>query len=299
MARNTIQENIKRNTKDFGDYGLFMGGLDVALKNIDQFDPLRTGYARIFILRLPRFMQLMDAAMSMRFKHLFEFGFTRISGIADTTLETEDVTGGYTGAKFQVPSITKSDTDGVTVSLYEFSGSPIREYIDTWMTGISDPLTGHAHYHGMMSESCAFKASNHIMECIYVVTDPTGHEEGIEYACMFSNMMPKSVKKSHFEYESGSHPAVSIDLEFTATRYESPQINEVAHALIKKYKVLRDYLDYNSGWGIDTPGTNGRTAINERVDYTLKDGNASWSWPDHVVSSNDKYAEYPYTDKMG
>ena len=280
MAAMTIQSNIKQNTKDFGEYGLFMGGLDVALKNIDQFDPLRVGYSRIFILRLPRFMELMDSDMSKRFKHLVEFGFTRISGISDTTLDTEDITGGYTGAKFQVPSITKSDTEGVNISVYEFSGSPIRQYIDTWMTGISDPLTGHAHYHGMMSETCQFKASNHIMECIYVSTDPTGHEDGIEYACMFSNMMPKSVKKSHFEYESGSHPAVSVDLEFTATRYESPQINQVAYALIKKYKVLRDYLDYNSGWGINSSGNNGQTAINSMANYNLKDGNAKW--PTHV-----------------
>ena len=240
MAVTTIQSNIKQNTKDFGEYGLFMGGLDVSVKNIDQFDPLRTGYSRIFILRLPRFMELFDAELSKRFKHLFEFGFTRIQGVSDTTLDTEDVSGGYTGNKFQVPSIAKSEDNGVTVSLYEFSGSPIRQFVDTWMTGISDPLTGHAHYHGVMSEDCQFKASNHVMECIYVVTDPTGHEDGIEYACMFSNMMPKSVKKSHFDYDSGAHPAVTVDLEFTGTRYESPQINEVAYALIKKYKVLRD-----------------------------------------------------------
>ena len=36
-----------RNTKDFAEYGLWMGGLDVSSKNIDQFDPLRTGFARL------------------------------------------------------------------------------------------------------------------------------------------------------------------------------------------------------------------------------------------------------------
>ena len=84
------------------------------------------------------------------------------------------------------------------------------------------------------------------MEIIFVSTDPTGMD--IEYAAMFCNMMPKSVKISHFNYESGTHDAVLTDLEFTATKYESPQINTIAAALLDKYRILRDYLDFNSGY---------------------------------------------------
>jgi hypothetical protein len=245
MAEKTIQTGIKQNTKDFGEYGLFLGGLDVSSRNIDQFDPLREGYSRIFVMKLPRFMEERDGEMSRRFKHLIEFGFTRIDGIQDMNMDTEDITGGYVGAKFQIPNIVRDETDGVTIQVYEFSGSPVREFMDTWMTGISDPLTGLSHYHGVLdNEAMPYRASNHTMECIYVATDPTGNQP--EYACMFANMMPKSVKKAHFNYSSGSHPAVQMDLEFTATKYESPQINEVANALLQKFKVLRDYLNYVS-----------------------------------------------------
>ena len=243
MAK-TIQSNIKRNTKDFSEYGLFMGGLDVTAKNIDQFDPLRTGYARIFITRMPRFMEVYMPEESKRIKHLIELGFTRFDGINDMQLETEDVTGGYTGSKFQVPSITRDETDGVTIACYEMSGSPIREYMETWMTGISDPLTGLSHYHGQISNEMPFRASNHTMELFFVATDPTGRDDSIEYCCMFANMMPRSVKRSHFNYESGSHPAVSVDLEFTASKYESPQINAIGAALLKKYKILQDYINF-------------------------------------------------------
>ena len=65
---------------------------------------------------------------------------------------------------------------------------------------------------------------------------------------MLSNMMPKTVAKQHFEYEPGTHNAVQLDLEFTATRYESPQINEISRALLDKYKLLRDYLNFTSGY---------------------------------------------------
>lgn len=256
----SIQQNIKRNTKDFSEYGLWMGGLDISLKNIDQFDPLRTGYTRIFITRLPRFMEEMDGDAAKRFKHVVEMGFTKIDPIADTTGDFEDITGGYVGAKFQVPSIVKDETDSITISVYEMSGSPIREFIDTWLTGISDPLSGLSHYHGMISDDIPFKASNHVMEMIYVSTDPTGND--VEYCAMYANMMPKNVKKGHFSHDSGQHPAVSVDLEFTATRYESPQINEIGMALLTKYKILRDYLDFNSGYTTED--------VNKLPNYNLK-----------------------------
>lgn len=251
MAMKSIQQNIKQNTKDFSEYSLFMGGLDVTAKNIDQLDPLRGNFARIFILRLPKFMEAMDNDASKRFKHLIEMGFVGVDGIQNTTMDTEEITGGYAGNRFKIPNVVKDETDSITIKLYEFSGSPIREYIDTWMTGISDPLTGLAHYHGYISETCTFKASNHTMEMIYVCTDPTGREDGIEYAALFANMMPTEVKKDHFNFEPGNHPAIQIDVPFTATRYESPQINEIAKALLTKYKILRDYLNFNSGYSTD------------------------------------------------
>ena len=160
MALKSIQQNIKQNTKDFHEYSLFMGGLDVTAKNIDQLDPLRTNFVRIFITRLPRFMTKMDMDACKRFKHLCEMGFVGIDGIQNTTMDTEEVTGGYAGNRFKIPGVVKDDTDSVTIKLYEFSGSPIREFIDTWMTGISDPLTGLSHYHGYISDTCTFKASN-------------------------------------------------------------------------------------------------------------------------------------------
>jgi len=273
MAVRTIQANIKRNTKDFSQYSMFLGGVDVSAKNIDQFDPLRTGYSRIFIVKLPFFIQQMSSknnippeqAMHTRFKHFIEMGFIGVTGIGNTTMEYEAVTGGYAGNKFDIPSVCRDETDGVTIRVYELTGSPIREMIDTWMTGISDPLTGLAHYHGMISEECPYCAKNHIMEMFYVVTDPTG--VNIEYACMLSNMMPKTVAKQHFEYEPGSHPATQLDLDFTATRYESPQINEISAALLEKYAILRDYLDFTSGYTAN--GGNIVNYQNENVAQTI------------------------------
>ena len=293
----SIQENIKQNNKDFSIYGLWMGGLDITDKNINQFDPLRTGFARIFITKMPFFMTKWNDYKCKNFKHLLEVGFTRFDGINDTTLETEDIQGGYAGNKFQVPTVSRDDTDSVTIAAYEMSGSPLREFMDTWMTGISDPLTGLSHYHGQISDECPYKASNHTMELFFVSTDPTGLE--IEYCCMFANMMPKSVKKSHFNYESGSHPAVSVDLEFTATRYESPQINMIGAALLNKYRLLHDYLDFHSGY---------ETAdIDDMTDYNINSfdvNNANVTYkapmaPDNVYATHEVQSGSPASTNVG
>ena len=260
----TIQLNIKSNKKDFAEYSLFMGGLDVTHRNIEYLDPLRTNFARIFIVQMPKFMEVKNKDAAKRFKHYVEMGFIGLDGIANTTMDTEEITGGYAGNRFKVPSIVKDETDTVTIKLYELTGSPVREFIDTWITGIADPLTGLAHYHGFISDTCSFSAKNHTMEMFYVVTDPTGREDAIEYACMFANMFPTEVKKDHFNYESGSHPVVQLDVPFVANRYESPQINEIAHALLQKYRILRDYLNFHSGYTTSDISSESNDYANQR-----------------------------------
>jgi len=284
----TIMLNLKRNRRDFKTYSMFLGGLDVTHRNIDMLDPLRTNYVRIFITKLPKFMVDKDKEFALRFKHYIEMGFVGIDGIANTTMDTEEVTGGYAGNKFKVPNVVKDETDTVTIKIYELTGSPVREFIDTWVTGISDPLTGLAHYHGWISDTCHFSAKNHTMEMFYVATDPTGRDDSIEYACLFANMFPTEVKKDHFNYESGTHPVVQIDIPFTANRYESPQINEVAHALLKKFRIIRDYLNFQSGYTVDFD-----TADSDGRKVALSD---SWDVPNSEfnIGSSDNMRDYEY-----
>ena len=246
----TLQSNIKQYTKDMTQYSLFLGGLNVKNKALEQYSPLKTGYARIFFVKMPVFMEKIVPNKTKNFKHLMEYGFVGIDGIQNTTLEFEQITGGYSGRQFDVATTAKDETNEITIKLYEFAGSPVREYTDLWISGIADPHTGMGHYHGAMDKdpTLTYSQANHTAEAIYVQTDPTGRETGIEYACLLTNMMPKTVKKDHFNYEAGQHPIVQVDVPFTCVKYESPQINEIAKALIAKYKILRDYLEFNSGY---------------------------------------------------
>lgn len=245
----SLQSNIKQNTKDMTKYSLYMGGLNAKNKALAQYSPLKTGYGRIFLVRMPTFMNKMFPTKTKNFKHMIEYGFTALDGLQNLTLEFEQTTGGYAGRQMDVATVAKDETNEITLRAYEFAGSPLREFIQLWISGISDPLSGLTHYHGALEKhGLAASPENHTMEAIYVATDSTGRSDGIEYAALLTNMMPKNAKVDHFNYEAGTHNLVSTDIPFSVVPYQSAQINSIAKALMTKYTVLRNHLDFQSGF---------------------------------------------------
>ena len=271
-SHRSLQSNIKNNNKDLTKYSLFLGGLNVKAKALEQYNPLKTGYTRIFVVQMPKFMNRILPIASKNFKHMIEYGFKSIDGIQNLTMEYEAITGGYAGRSFEIPTILKDETNAITIKLQEMSGSPVREYIEMWLSGISDPHTGLCHYHGALDKDSATGnagmeaiQANQVAEMIYVSTDNTGRE--IEFACLLSNMIPKVVKRDHYNYESGTHNAVEYDVEFTCTMYTSPDVNNVAKLLLDKYKILTNYLDFKSDYIM----SNGKLEANRFADSNIED----------------------------
>ena len=171
----TIQSNIKSNTKSFDKFGYFLGGIDVTHQNLDQFTPYIRGVSRIFLHKPPAFMLERFPDMTRRFKTYMETGYTSVDGIGDITVDFTDFEGGFAGQRYSTVSLSRDETENITIQLYELSGSPIREYLDTWITGTRDPRSGIAHYHGVIAEKGAdyYSEKNHSAEMIYVNLDPT------------------------------------------------------------------------------------------------------------------------------
>lgn len=241
----SIQSNIK-NFKDntITNHALFLGGLDVTHDSLAVYDPFKGGFGRIFMIRKPTFI-IQHTEMTEKFKifkHILEYANTGISGISDIDVTSETITGGYVGREFAVPTIAKNNTNQFTISTYEFSGSPMREMLHFWISGVMDLQSGFSTYHGV---ELAVKQSNHTAEFIYVLTDQTGKSENIEYACMFANCFPANIKMDHLNTRAGEHNIAEMDIPFTCTMYESPQINELAKKLLNKYKILMDSLNFN------------------------------------------------------
>lgn len=257
---NTIQTGIKQNHKVFNQFSYFLGGIDVTTQNLDQFTPYIRGVSRIFLHKPPEFMNAVYPEETKSFKTYLETAYTAIDGIGDITVDFTDFEGGFAGQRFSTVMLARDDTEAITISIYELTGSPVREYIDTWITGTRDIRSGIAHYHGKIATegTSYYGEKNHTAEMVYVTMDPTGQDA--EYCAMFAHMFPTRVPKSHLNFEKGNRDNVQMDLEFKTTKYESPAINDIGLWYINNSKVNYNYLSFDphiltDGNGYKTGGT--------------------------------------------
>lgn len=272
----TIQSNIKNHrNNDLLNYALFLGGPNVTHDVLANYDPLRTGYGRIFMVRKPLFLVDTIPDQFAKFKHIVEYGNTSVNGIGDIEQQTNQMTVGYVGKNIDLPSFAQDNTNQITIKMYEFSGSPIREVVYSWINGMNDILTGFTHYNG--DDEIDALQSNQTAEFIYVTTDNTGRK--VEYACMFANCFPKNVKEDQFNYDQGQHNLVEYDLEFSCVKYESLQINKVAQALIDRYRILTNSLNFYSGISIDDQ------SLGKGRYYNVKDGTFKEDNPQTMTNS--------------
>ena len=250
----TFQSNIhNHNHENITDYALFLGGLNVTRNSLEQYDPLKTGFARLFMIRKPVFVDNKIGSKLNKFKHILEYGNTSITGFEDIDLGTSEMTGGYAGREVDIPSIAQDNMREFTVSVYELSGSPVREVIQYWINGMADIQTGLSTYYYDTAEAAdpnalEYSQANQTAEFIYVVTDQSGRN--VEYACMLANCWPKRIQLNHFNYNSAEHNLVQMEIPFSCIRYMSPEINEKAKQLITKYNILMNTIGFNSGFTV-------------------------------------------------
>lgn len=241
--------------EDMRKNSYWLGGVDtrgVALKNMDL---ARTGYGRIFITKMPRFVEKSLDEETKMFKHLLEFANLGIDGISGYSVDFGSITAGYSGTTVELPTNVKDDTSSVTIKINETSRVLVQSYLDYWITGTIDPFTGLATYHGLLDDSdnpLDYSQANHTMEAVYVHTDPTG--TCVNYACLLTNMFPKASDHSHWVTEPGSHDLVSLSIEFTCNKYVTNQITNLANTMLSQYTTLRNYLNFNSGYDASTVG---------------------------------------------
>ena len=238
------------NDGDYSKFSYFLTGVDVTSQNLDQMNPFIRGYARLFMYKKPYFMEKAFPDLTNRFKSYIETGFRSVNGIGDIQVDFTTFEGGYTGQKFETVQIATDQTDTITIGLYEMSGSPCTEFLTTWITGVRDPRTGIAHYHGNVmgpmddaTEKIRYGEKNHTAEFVYFVTDPTG--KFIEYACMLAHCFPEKVDRDQYNYDTSSHDATEIEVVLHCTKYESRYINDIAAYYLAIDTLKWSYLDFD------------------------------------------------------
>ena len=236
-------EYMKRNTKNYNNFSYFLQGIDVTQQNLDQMTPYVPGIARLFMLTTPYWMETQFPTMTKNFKSYIETGYKSVEGIGDLDADFIEIEGGWAAQKFSNISQVRDNTDEITIQLYEQTGSPVREFIETWMTGTRDSRNGVAHYHGGIDAGIDYSEKNHTAEFVYFTMDPTARK--IEYACMFAHCFPTKSPRSHLNYTSGSRGEVLMDLSFKTTKYESRYVNDLAAYYLIRDKLTYNYLNFN------------------------------------------------------
>jgi hypothetical protein len=204
----------------------FTGGLN--LKQL-AFDPLVTGYAFVVWTKLPSWV----AREYPGFKAMTEKNFKAFSGIEDMELQTQQYQYGFANNDYNVAAgITKNNTE-FTMRHQEFSGSPIKNMYQFWVSSIADPETGIATY--PKTYNLEYSARNHTGELMYIVTRPDVNNTGkrnIEFAAYYTNVMPKRIPLSHFEYSQGEHNLVEIEIPFNGNMHISAKVDDYAKTLL-------------------------------------------------------------------
>ena len=262
-----IQHGINEETSEFNEfskYSLFLGGTNSKHDVLAHYTPLTTGYARVFMVRKPFFLTKTMPNKMNKFKHILEYAFTAVSGLSDIQLDTRQIAGSYGGKSIEVPVMVNDSTNSVSITVFEFSGSPVRELLTSWINGITDLNSNLTHYNGYAkipgvndgSDTIDVNQANETAEFVYVVTDRTGMN--VEYACLLTNCFPKNINTDVFNFQSQSHDTVETTIEFACNRYESM----LAKTLIQKNMILTNSLNFHSGYKISdatpyTGSTNG------------------------------------------
>jgi hypothetical protein len=247
-------------------------------KNPDWFDgqlnqlspisvePLISGYAFIKWLKVPKWVDGTGAPHTY-FKQLTEKNLVSFKGNEDITLEDVKLTQGFSKTETSFAGGIGAVTSTFSMSHNEYSGSPVAKAYSYWVGGVRDPRTNIAVYPSFdhNPDKGKYGVKYHTGILLYAKTRPDFNimqgvggvtaldPEVIEYASLYTNVMPTKILTSHQDFEAGTNDkAGPLEMEFLCKKVLGDSANKLALALlgsIDQYAHMNDalakYIDTN------------------------------------------------------
>jgi hypothetical protein len=204
------------------------------------YDPYLSGYSLIKWIKIPVWLTASKiTGIGSRFANfaaLTEKNFRNFSGISSIDMSPVETQEGHGGS----PTAWAGNIQrfqGFSMTHRELSGSPIRSAYSFWVSSIRDPQTNVATY--PKSESIEYMNANHTAELLYISTRPDAdnntNSKIIEFACLFTMVMPLRIPLDHLNYQGGgSNDVAEIEMPFTGIPNISPQVDNFAVAELAK-----------------------------------------------------------------
>lgn len=228
MLRHDSSNVLVFDTSKFGDNSFFNGSFNTL--KLD-FDPLINGYSFFKWTVLPKWVR----QAIPNFAEMTEKNFLEGFSINDMELETSSITWGFAQNEYNVATNSKKGNTDFSIKHREFSGSPIRNAYQYWITGIRDPETGIATYCRIAGTDYA--AKNHTGEIIYIVTRPDANNvdmNNIEYSCYYTAVLPTKIQLSQFSFSHGDHSLTEYEQSFKACFHMGSKVDAFAKAVLKE-----------------------------------------------------------------
>lgn len=227
--------NIFSNDKSRVQGNWFTGKMNT--QKLD-FDPLVTGYAFIVWTKLPFWVK----NTYENFADMTQKNFKSFEGLSNIELQTAQYAHTFNANNYEYATTIQKQNTNFTLKHQEFSGNPIKNMYQFWVTGIRDPETDIAVY--PRAFGCTYGAKNHTGELLYIVTRPDANNvenSNVEFAAYYTAVMPTSVPIAHFNYQQGTHDSPEIDINFVGDLHIGPEVDNFAQ------DVLADAISENNG----------------------------------------------------
>jgi hypothetical protein len=209
-------------------------------------DPFVGGFAFIKWIKIPTFMERLDSQAARDFKLLSEKNFKGFSGLSDLQMDTGAITAGFTNNELSHAKGTVQKPEGFTLKYQVKSGSDLDMFYRSWVGGVRDPKTGIATY--PRQTGLPYHSDNHTGILLYVVTRPDADNFGkgadgsnIEFAALYTNVLPTKINLDHFNFESGSHEFAEKEQEFKGMMHFGPAVDKFAIANMDAKKIYTFY----------------------------------------------------------
>lgn len=198
------------------------------------FDPLITGYAFIFWIKLPLWVTNTFSG----FKSMTEKNFKSLDGISDIEIQTQAYNYSFANNEYNVAAgIQKGNTE-FTLKHQEYSGSPIKNGYQYWVSGMYDPETGISPY--ARAHKMDYAAKNHTGSLLYTMTRPDANNvmddniKNVEFSAFWTNCFPTKIPLSHLNYSQDNHDLVEIEQTFKGTIHLGPKVDTYATLKLKE-----------------------------------------------------------------
>ena len=222
------QVDTQMKDRDLLQSRLWHGVPQLSSEQMEMFEAAYTGHQFIFVVDMPKFMtegiyrntNLHYQARNL--KAVIERASTGFSGPSNITADFGDVNDGNGRKLSHVTAVTKEQND-ITLRLHEFAGLPVKNALESWMTGTYDYKSEHGHYFGNLGIPGGWCLANHTAAILVVQVDPSW--QVIQDAAYYFNMFPTEVPFDHFEWTKGEHTIVDdYSITFRCNEERSPMI---------------------------------------------------------------------------